>query len=443
MKRLAAIVLAAVAACEGFAPHQIGAGLGANCDRDDQCQGAKCLDGVCAIPCDGTKCPKGMVCAAALCELPVQVGFIYPGEVAQEPFTQSVEIGRSSAVAQLPYVSSTIVEDKFRESDVLDAASVLYGQGYKVIVGASPSYGPTLAGFASQHADAHVLGLGSRVTSDNLTSFDVRIYEGYYLAGIAAGERTTKKRLGIIGSVVSPPVVASINAFVLGARSIHPDIVVEVRWIGDYHDRSEAPAGKTLERVYTEALMAGGADVIAHTLDNNIPVSVVADEGPVGTFAVGANIRKACQAAPNKCLGSVYYNWGPVLKSLVEGVHRQQLQQRVLVGIQVSAIDSPLDFIVAEDIVSSQTLQQEIDSMRSLLAGDNGVTRVFKGPIHSTGQCEAATGMPMCVAAMQTLDDQALSKMCWFADGIVEKNAGGMDQPALVPEQGDCIPKMQ
>lgn len=445
MRRASALLLlfvvGAAGACQGFATSSLGAGLGASCDSDDQCQGAKCVGGVCAIPCDGTKCPTGMVCAAALCQLPVVAGFVYPGEVQQEAFTQSLELGRSNLPEKLPYLTSSFVEDKFLESDVLDAANGFYAQGARMIVGAAPGFGSTLASFAAQHDDAQLLVFGSAVTRSNLTSYDVRTYEGYYLAGIAAGTKTTKNRLGIIGSVFTPSVVASINAFALGAQSVRPDVVVEVRWLGDYHDRGQPVGGKTLERVDTEALLADGADVIAHTLDNNISVAAVAQVGAPGTYAIGGNVRTACDATPGRCIGSVYYNWTPVFAKLIDDYHKQRLQQRLLVGLELSALDSPIDFIVSDAIVGSQLLSQQIDGVRTNLVNDKGVTRIFDGPLHSTGQCEAKTGMADCVAMGQRLSDADLASMCWFVQGIVDKDMNGMDEPAMVPELGDCAPK--
>lgn len=437
----ALLALGAVGACQGFAPSDIGSGLGTSCDADDQCQAAKCVNGVCAIPCgDASSCPKGTVCAGGLCQLPVVAGFIYPGEVQQEPFTQSLELGRSNLPNLLAYLKSSFVEDKFLESDALVAASSFYSQGAKMIVVASPGVSSSFDSFAQQHTDAQLLVLGARTTRSNLTSFDVRTYQGYYLAGIAAATKSTKKRLGIIGSVFSPPVVASINAFALGAQSIDPAMVVEVRWLGDYHDRGQPQGGKTLERILTEALLTGGADVVAHTLDNNISVATVAQVGAAGTYAVAADLRSACDATPGRCIGAVYYNWTPVFEALIDGYHKQNLDQRVLFGIQASALDTPIDFAVSESLLGSQVLSQQIDGVRVGLASDGGVTRVFAGPIHSTGQCEAKTGTADCVAMGQRLGDNALANMCWFVQGIVEKDMNGMDKPALVPELGDCAP---
>jgi basic membrane lipoprotein Med (substrate-binding protein (PBP1-ABC) superfamily) len=435
------VAIGAVGACHNFAPSDLGAGLGASCSGDDECQGAKCTNGVCAIACgDGSSCPKGTICAAALCQLPVVAGFIYPGEVQQEPFTQSLELGRSTLAQALPYFSSTYVEDRFLDSDLPVAAASFYSKGARVVFSTVPGSGPALATFASQHADAQVFALGARGARENVALFDVRTYEGYYLAGIAAAQKSNTHRLGIIGSVSSPSVVASINAFALGAKSIHSDVVVEIKWMGDFHDRAPPQGGKTRERVFTEALLAAGADVIAHTLDNNISVAAVAQVGAAGTFAIGADVRSACAATPGRCIGAVYYNWAPIFSKLVDDYHKQRTDQRLLVGIELSSIDSPIDFAVSEDVVGSQVLEQQLDQIRGQLASDGGVTRIFDGPIQSTGQCEAASGAAVCVPMGQRLDDAGLAKMCWLVQGIVEKDTNGVDQPAMVPQEGDCAP---
>ena len=313
-----------------------------------------------------------------------------------------------------------------------------------MIIGASPAYGSTLLQFAQNHPDIQLFVLGARVARQNLTPFDARTYQAYFLAGIAAGHTSKSHRIGMVGSVYSPSVVASINAYALGARSVAPETIVELRWLGDTHDRSSS-GGNTLERTLTQALMTDGADVIAHTLDNNIPVIIVDQDGPDGTFAIGANVRTACQGqvAPNKCVGSVFYNWGPLLASLVDGYHRQDVPGSVLASIQATSLDSPVGFIVDDGLPNSQILSQEIDGVRSTIAGDQGVSRVFQGPIKSTGQCGDTAADALCVPEGGRLDDAGLASMCWLVDGIVEKDGTNVDVPAKVPEEQDCTPPMK
>ncbi|MFO0614057.1 MAG: BMP family ABC transporter substrate-binding protein [Polyangiaceae bacterium] len=407
------------------------------------CQASTCVDGLCTIACPqdpSDRCPQGTVCAKQTCQLPLAVGFLYPGEFSQEEYTLSFERARDEIKSALAYSSLAYLEDVASASTVHDSATSFLAQGRPVIVATSPSHGPLLLDFADENPDATLFVVGARVTRPNLVSFDTRTYQAYYLAGIAAARKTTSHRLGMIGSSYTPSVLASINAFALGARAVDPANVVALKWIGAAHDMEPHVQGKSRERIYTEQLLADGADVIAHTLDNNIPVYTVAEQ-PTNVLAIAANVPDACEIKPSRCLGSVYFNWGPLLISLLDGYHRQRLPDppSVLEGILVSRTESSFGFLLSDGIVGAPAIQLALDDALTALASDEGVGRVFDGPLQSTGQCEAKTGAPQCVPSGARLDDAGLRDMCWLVQGIVERS-GGVDAPALVPELGDCAP---
>ena len=426
-----AIVLAG--GCEKLAPNRIGSGLGTRCAADTDCQASKCVTGICAIPCSPS-CPSGTLCAQAICQVPLNVGLIYPGSIAQEAYTNSFDQGRLAAATALPYTSLAFTENVSLAMDVAPAVDTLLGQGRTVILGAAsfPSYGPILSSYADDHPKDTFLIAGSRITRPNLISFDVRTYQAYFLAGIAAARKTVTHRLGMIGSTYSPPTVASINAFALGAQSINPLNIVELDWMGDRHDTNPPVGQSSRERVFTEQLVAHGADVIAHTLDNNKSVATISEEAPPGVFAIAADVVDACDQT--QCLGTVYYNWGPMFESLLDSVHKQTLApgSRILESIKVSSNESVVGFRVSDQIVGSTAIATEVDAALFNLAQDQGVGRVFDGPIHSAA-CEASKMVPTCVAAGARLDDQGLDTMCWLVDGIVTRSAGGVDMPATVP----------
>jgi basic membrane protein A len=432
-------VLGTVAACEKFVSSEIGGGIGSSCQTNNQCQASTCKDGICVIPCSpSVKCPSGTLCAASLCQLPLDGGFLYPGEVNSEDYTRSFDRGLSAARNALPYTSLTATENVVLASDVTQAADSFVQQGRTVIVGTSPSHGPLLVDFADQHPDVSFLVRGSRVTRPNLTSFDARTYQAYYLAGIAAGAKSTTHRLGFIASSYSPPIVACINAFALGAQKVNPATIVELKWMGAPHDTN--PGTPKRDLTFTLDLVANGADVVAHTLDNNIPVAAISQlTPPQNVFAIGANLNDACEIDPNRCLGTTYFNWGPLLTKLLDDIHKQVPDNgRVLESIQVNAADSVVGFTVSDQVVGATALKQQVDTALTEIAGDDGVSPVFAGPIQSAA-CEQQTMRMPCVAMGDTLSDGDLDKMCWLVDGVVDHSSGA-DVQALVPAEQDCAP---
>ncbi len=447
MRRAAALLLAiaSVAACANLVDERLGAGLGATCEADDQCQGSSCLDGICTIRCgDDNGCPGGTVCSNEICELPMRVGYVYPYPVAQDELALSIDLGRLAAEAELQYVSSDAVENQLQG---YDAAEDLVETGHGVIVSTSTEQAATFAAFAQNHTDVSVLAFSSPAAGGNLTSFDARMYQAYYLAGYAAAKTSNvmPPRLGMIASVAIPSVIARINAFALGAQLALVDTgtqaTIEIKWLGDWHDKLPPQNGiDTREVIFTRELLTNGADVIAHTLDNNVPLNAlprIAMEDGLEGFAVAANLEAACASAdaPDvamRCVGSAFYNWGPVLSRALTEIQRGNGGGRILLGLTVGGEDSAVGFQLGP--AAPTALGTEIPPLRNQLAVE-GVGPVFKGPIISD-ECTQMGGPSPCVPENETLSEEALQRMCWFVDGVglVDRQGGATDQNAIVPE---------
>ena len=429
-------VALSIGACENFASNHIGEGLGTKCAADTDCQASKCTGGICAIPCGGG-CPSGTGCAAGICQVPLGVGLLYPGEVAQQAYTLSLDRGRSDAGSALPYASLTFTEDVQLASDVQPAVENLLGQGRSVIIGGDsfPSYATVISSFADQHPNDWFLIAGSRVTRANLVSFDVRTYQAYYLAGLAAAKKTVTHRLGMIGSTYAPPTVADINAFALGAQSVNPATIVELDWIGDHHDMNPPVGGKSRERTFTDAphraRMATSSRPRSTTtfrFRRSAKKSRLVSCRSARTSSMRATSLPRRASAPSISIGAPCSR-----SSSTRCTSRRSRRTRAFsTSIQVSSTDSVVGFRVNDGLVGAPAIASDVDIALTNVAADQGVGRVFDGPIHSAA-CEAMKMVPVCVPMGARLDDQGLDTMCWLVDGIVTKNMSGMDVAATVP----------
>jgi simple sugar transport system substrate-binding protein len=88
-----------------------------------------------------------------------------------------------------------------------------------VIFGTTFGYMEAMLKVAKDFPDVKFEHATGYKTADNLAQYDVRTYEGAYLAGIAAGKMSKSGKLGVVASVPIPEVLRNINAFTLGARS--------------------------------------------------------------------------------------------------------------------------------------------------------------------------------------------------------------------------------
>lgn len=432
----------AAASCTLLVDPQAGAGIGATCTTSDQCQGASCIDGLCSLHCgDSNQCPGGTVCASGSCQLPAKALLLLSSSTELDLTGEAFDRGLTEAEGELGYLEGNTLEDAGVASEAFPAAAAALGSGHQetLIVGSS-SLASGVGDFAASHPELTVLAYQAPASeaAPNVVSFDTRTYQAYYLAGYAAARFATPSRMGFVGGRVSPSTVASINAFLLGAQRVDPNVVLEVRLLNEPHDTSPKVNGESRERRETRALIAGGATVVATNVDNNIPLFTVRDvndEQGAAVFAVGANLRDACEplSMTGRCVGSTYFQFGPLLASMIGTLHRQSLlSPRILEPIRLSDDDTAFGFNVGPSV--GNQLTGEVDAIRADLAGDLGVGPAFAGPITSTGQCEVALGTSPCVPAGDTLDDESLAAMCWFVDGVID----GAGAPLQVPSLGEC-----
>jgi basic membrane protein A len=266
--------------------------------------------------------------------------------------------------------------------------------------------------------------------------------QAYHLAGYAAALKTKTKRLGFVGSYITPEVVRHINAFTIGAHRVDPSIVVEVRWVGFWFDTTpNPPPGYVFaETRLTQELLATGCDVIAHNVDNGRPVEAVekafSEQNPV--YSVGNDNQDACVKGPKSCIGTSYWNWGPLYVRLLDEMHKGTWDPKKIVNdnIGLDPTTSIVNFGVQQSVAGSDVSMQ-VATLLGKLAAPDGVGKAFEGKLCSTGQ-----RMPNCVNdGAKEITDQELATMCWFVEGVIEKtdplDPMSADKAAQVPSP-DC-----
>ena len=203
----------------------------------------------------------------------------------------------------------------------------------------------------------------------NFHNYFASIYEGRYLAGIAAGLKTQTNRLGYVAAFPFEEVISGYTAFFLGARSVNPNVTMDIMYTNSWND-------PTKEAQVTRALIAGGCDVISQHSDSTAPATTAQENG---VWQVGYN-NDMIPAAPNASLISCRIDWGVYVTMAVKAV---------LEGTQI-----PVDWSsgFAEGVVLLTPLntaiaapgtQQAIDdAARRLVAGE---LHVFAGPLTGAG----------------------------------------------------------
>lgn len=448
----------------------IATAIGEGCQSNVDCGGARCDDGICVSACSqDTDCPAPTKCFSNTCQKPLKVAGAWVGVVSTgEGWSLTHHEGIQAAQKNLPFIDFMFREELIGDSMAayIDEAAAA---GADVIIANSFDHIPQVDEGAADYPDITFLVCSGAKKEPNIGSFFGNLEQAWFVAGRIAAQKTQTKRLGFIGSYITPEVVRHLNAYALGARSEDPNIKVEVRWLGFWYDPgfaspqyeytpkhmgSNAKQLKlTAEEYLTAKLIDSGADVIGHQCDNQLPGRYVAQHTEAGTLLNTDDTPKVVYTIANdnrfgwresdgtpvtNAIGAVYWNWEPIYTQVLSDIHRKKwspsdIMQPLVEDTAVSTVGFELS--TGEQEIKDIALRKLLNEAQS--AGPDGV---YRGPYSTTGQ-RATGNMP----AGSTIDPSEYTTMCWLVENVVERSnpndPESADQPAKVPD-GNHVGKL-
>ena len=158
---------------------------------------------------------------------------------------------------------------------------------------------------------AHTAGL------ENFHNAFAAIYEGRYLAGIAAGMKLNEMKengqlkgevpmMGYVGAFTYAEVISGYTSFYLGAKSVCPDVQMKVQFTGSWYDEKE-------EKTAAEALINAGCDLISQHADSMGAPTACENAGVPNVSYNGSTI----ESCPNTFIVSSRINWAPYFEYIV------------------------------------------------------------------------------------------------------------------------------
>jgi len=231
----------------------------------------------------------------------LKVGFIYLGPVGDFGWTYQHEVGRRGLVAALDgKVETTYLENVNEGPDAERAIEQLARTGHKLVFTTSFGYmDPTLK-VAKRFPKVFFEHATGFKRAPNMSTYSGRFYEGRYIQGVIAGKMSKKGVLGYIASFPIPEVISGINATMLGARTVNPDIKVKIIWVNSWFDPGkEADAAK--------ALADQGCDVLMQHTDSPAAMQIASQRG-ILAFGQDSDMIKF---GPKSQLTAIVDNWAP------------------------------------------------------------------------------------------------------------------------------------
>jgi basic membrane lipoprotein Med (substrate-binding protein (PBP1-ABC) superfamily) len=389
--------------------------LGAACKGSGDCASSLCTNGLCTSTCSTTPdCPGGSVCVTGSCQTSLATGFVFDNQVsnATQGFALAHELGRQAAVAELPWLQATRSENNTNDT-VSGAIEDLVSGGSRVVVVTTNRFETETLEKAKAHPEVQFLTFSTTKTAKNLTSYDVRIHQAWFVAGYVSARFEAGGKIGFLGAVPLPEVVRQLNAFTLGALAANKSARVEVVWANDF-----VPSDDVTKKL-VDYLVAGGNRVIVNRLGLGTAVSYVNElaTGGKDLYSIGINNPNACDFGATSCLGSPYYNWGPLYVRTLDAIHRHTFDPTLAIddSILVDPVQSTFQFAVNSKIAGLDGLKPDLVD----LVGPGGEDLTFGGGFCVTDPAQRP-GKPACAKAGELVDDAELGSMCWLVKGVVE-----------------------
>lgn len=291
----------------------------------------------------------------AIAKEDLKIGLMYIGDASDGGYNFAHDKGRAYMQEQLGLANEQIVvkENVPEDNACAEAIAELLAEGCNVIFGNSFGFQTYMAEAAEANPTVyfcHATGLLDNGT--NMCRYFGRIYQPRYLAGIAAGLKTTSNKIGYVGAFKNAEVNSGLNAFALGVQSVNPAAEVYVKYTQSWYD----PAAETAA---AEALLDMGCDVIAQHVDTTGP-QVAAQNRNV--FGVGYN-NDMTEYAPDAHLCAPVWNWGGIMTTIVQSIMDGTFKGALTFGDMVDGTValSPLTKNVAEGTAEKvEEVQQKI-----------------------------------------------------------------------------------
>ncbi len=219
--------------------------------------------------------------------------------------------------------SQVIIKKNVPETDACyQAAADLVDQGCSIVFANSFSHEDFMIQAAREFPEVEFChATGTKAHTEGLANYHnafASIYEGRYLAGIAAGLKLNEMieageftadeaKIGYVGAFTYAEVISGYTSFYLGAKSVCPTVTMDVQFTGSWFDINE-------ESNAAKALIARDCKLISQHADSMGAPSVCEENG-IPNVSYNGSTYEAC---PESFIVSSAINWAPYFLYIIE-----------------------------------------------------------------------------------------------------------------------------
>ena len=205
-----------------------------------------------------------------------------------------------------------------------EAAVDMVDKGCNIIFADSFGHEPFMIQAAQEYPNVQFChSTGTRAHTEGLANYHnafASIYEGRYLAGIAAGLKLNEMidagkfsadeaLVGYVGAYTYAEVVSGYTSFFLGVRSVCPTATMKVTFTGSWYDEA-------LEKEGAQKLIDMGCKLISQHADS-MGAPTACENAGIPNVSYNGSTGEAC---PNTYIISSRINWAPYYEYAIKAV---------------------------------------------------------------------------------------------------------------------------
>ena len=256
----------------------------------------------------------------------VKVGFIF---LHDENSTYDLNfINGAKAACEATGVEYLFKTNIPESNECYDAAADLVDQGCTIIFADSFNHEDYMIKAAKEFPNVQFChATGTKAHTEKLANYHnafASIYEGRYLAGIAAGMKlnemieagkftAAEAKMGYVGAYTYAEVVSGYTSFYLGAKSVCPSVTMEVQFTGSWYDEAK-------EKEAATKLINNGCKLISQHADS-MGAPTACETAGVPNVSYNGSTVDAC---PNTFIVSSRIDWAPYMKYMITCVQNGQ-----------------------------------------------------------------------------------------------------------------------
>lgn len=255
----------------------------------------------------------------------IKVGFIFLHD-ENSTYDKNFIDGVKEAQAKLGLTDDQVVfkTNIDESSKCADTAAELVDEGCNIIFADSFGHEDFMIEVAKDNPDVQFChATGTKAHTEKLANYHnafASIYEGRYLAGVAAGMKlqemidagkitADKAKIGYVGAFPYAEVKSGYTSFFLGARSIVKEATMEVKYTNAWYDEAK-------EKEAANALIQDGCVLISQHADSMGAPTACEDAGVPDVSYNGSTVA----ACPNTFIVSSRVNWAPYFEYMINCV---------------------------------------------------------------------------------------------------------------------------